>query len=336
MTDSNQEWPWLREIVIDRNDPTPPVEQIASAIRNKIATGKIRANDLLPSVRVLASKVGTTSATISRTYQALQREGLIQSSSGFGTTVVDIENLQQSARKGMLKAACQVLDQALQSVLSLGVSESELGHLLKERYGRITGTSRLVFISARHTNLELYERQLREATSGLPVKVACVALEDLEARESTAWSTVHSADFLTSLVTYKRKLTGLVPDESAVHFIIAEVVMEAIEALSQLPPETNIVVAARDHFRTVALGILHTYCPPDRIEILRAVEEPATWRKVAADTVVVHTYELAEQARRFASQNRLICLDFKLRADSLDRLRNFLAMHFADERAASR
>lgn len=322
--DSKRSWPWLTEIVIDRNDATPPVEQIANAIRNKIATGLIRASDVLPSVRVLASSVGTTPATVSRTYQLLQREGLVTTVSGVGTVVVDVENLQQSARTGMLNAAGQVLDNALHSLVSLGLGEQDLERLLQQRGERLgSRVASLVFVVRRHINLELYRRQLREMATGLPIKIHCIPLEDLENREEAAIAAVESATVVTSLVTYKRLLATLIPSTLEVHYIIAEVVMEAVEALMALPEKTNVALVSSGSFRTVGLGILHTYCRPERIYELRGIDDEAL-KAIPADTVIVHTYRYRELAAAALPNHERICLDFELRADSLNRLRAFI------------
>lgn len=52
-------------------------EQIADIIRNRIATGKLRNGDPLPSVRDLCKQVGHSKVTISRAYHILRDAGLV-------------------------------------------------------------------------------------------------------------------------------------------------------------------------------------------------------------------------------------------------------------------
>lgn len=317
-------WPWLPEIVIDRNDGTPPVEQIANAIRNKIATGRILPNDVLPSVRALAASVGTTTATASRTYQALQREGLLTTVAGVGTVAIEFENLQQSARAGMLNAAGQVLDHAMNSLASLGLDEEDLDHLLRERTHRLASqTASLVFVARAHTNLDLYQRQLREMAAGLPVKVRCLDLEALEAQEPDALAAVGSATVVASVITYKRILAPLIPNPEQVHYIITEVIMDGADALLALSPDATVAFVASGTFRTVGLGIMHTYCPSDQILMLTDFDADAL-RSIPADAVVVHTYRHKQLVDEVLKEHRRICLDFELRSDSLQRLRTYL------------
>lgn len=316
---------WLREIVVDRSDTTPPVEQIANAIRNKIAVGQLKATEVMPSVRTMARQVGTTPATVSRTYQLLQREGLLTTQSGLGTTVADLENLQQSARSGILDAAGQVLDQAMSSLSALGVGADELEALLRSRAANSIRPLRVVFIARVHTNMPLYDRQLRSTFRGMPVEVECIALERLEQAEPAAQAAVEEADIITSLVTYKRILAEVLPQETEVRYLIAEVVMDAAEALSNLPPDTEIALVAGERFRTVALGMLHTYGAPERITVVRDIYDEDALRAIPRDVVVVRTFQHKDRIGALLPEHQLICIDFELRADSLSRLREFAA-----------
>lgn len=337
MKDLDQlEWPWLREIVIDRHDAMPPVEQVVNALRNKIATGQLRANDVVPSVRVFANHIGTTPTTVSRAYQVLQREGLLTTATGLGTTVADIENLQQSARSGMLDAAGQVLTEAMNSLASLGLGPTDLEQMLRARSAELEQSSSLLaFIARKHTNLELYQQQIRQATVGLPVRVVCVPLEALEARDTAALELVEAAEVVTSLITYKRRLPTLIDQADQVRYIIAEVSMDAAEALTLLSPKTTVALAAGEAFRTVGLGILHTYCSPERIIVLRDIDSPDSWHAVPEDAVVVHTYQRRHLASKMAPTHERICLDFELRADSLKRLREFISERLLDARVGA-
>lgn len=325
-----QEWPWLGELIIDRNDPAAPVEQLANALRNKIATGQVTAGDSLPSVRKLAAEIGATSATVSRAYQLLQREGLLTAVTGAGTRVADVENLQASARSGMLEAAGQVLDRTLNSLASLGLDADDLDHLLRERSGLLPVTQlNLVFIARRHTNLVLYQKQLSRTVSGLPVRVTCIPLEDLENGDAQALRTVDAADVITSVVTYRRRLAGCISRADEARYIIAEVAMQAVEELLNLPATAQLALVMSESFRTVGLGILHTYCPPERISVVRDIHDPDVLRAIPADTVIVHSYQQKDLISETLADRHSICMDFHLREDSLARLREFLQEQLA-------
>lgn len=320
----------MREVVIDRSDPAPPVQQLAHSIRNKIATGHIRAGNDLPSVRQLAAHTGTTPATVSRTYQLLQAEGLLMTMTGTGTRVAEIENLRQSARSGMMQAASAVLDKTISSLVSLGLATEEVDQLLRERSGLLSATIlRLVFVARQHTNLLLYAEQLNRAVRGLAVHVQCLPLERLEKADPAAIAALEEAHVITSLVTYRRRLAELTIRAPEIRYIIAEVAMEAVEGFLRLGPTERVALIAGGSFKTVGLGILHTYFSPDRITVIRDIHDEAALRAIPLDTVIVHTYSQQAHVHETLPNHKRICMDFDLRTDSLGRLRRFLVEELA-------
>jgi molybdate-binding protein/DNA-binding transcriptional regulator YhcF (GntR family) len=73
-------------------------QQIAEAMRRRIAQGELGPGDRLPSMRDLAATYGCTPGTISRAYAILADEGLVTSHRGGGTHVADAPLLSRSAR----------------------------------------------------------------------------------------------------------------------------------------------------------------------------------------------------------------------------------------------
>lgn len=328
--DELQSWPWLREIVVDRNDPSPPVQQLAHSIRNKIATGQIQAGNDLPSVRTLAAFTGTTAATASRTYQALQAEGLLTTMTGAGTRVVEVENLRQSARSGMLQAASAVLDKTMSSLASLGLAAEDVDQLLRARSGLNPAVSlKLVFVSRQHTNMQLYAEQLARSVHGLAVEVHCLALERLEEADPAALMLLNDAHVITSLITYRRRLAEITERAGEIRYIIAEVSMDAVEEFVSLGQSEQVALVAGGSFQTVGLGILHTYFAPERITVIREPHTVEALQALPNSTVIIHTYRHVQLVQDALPSHRHICMDFDLRTDSLSRLRQFLTGELA-------
>ena len=73
-----------------RPDSDVPVGvQLNWRLRTLILTGRLRANETLPSVRRLANWAGVNANTVRAVYDALQEEGLITSQQGRGTFVAE-------------------------------------------------------------------------------------------------------------------------------------------------------------------------------------------------------------------------------------------------------
>lgn len=74
-------------IQLNYRDSRPIYEQIKDGIKQLIYTEVLGADDKLPSVRELASKLAINPNTISRAYKELEQEGVIYTQSGRGTFI---------------------------------------------------------------------------------------------------------------------------------------------------------------------------------------------------------------------------------------------------------
>lgn len=77
------------ELTVDPGSPVPPSHQIAEAIRYRIAVGELRPGDRLPSLRDAGAALDVHYLTVRKAYQALARDGLLESARGRGTWVAD-------------------------------------------------------------------------------------------------------------------------------------------------------------------------------------------------------------------------------------------------------
>jgi DNA-binding GntR family transcriptional regulator len=72
--------------MIDRDLPEPPYVQLAAILRERIASGEIRAR--LPGERALQQETGLAPVTIRKAVRLLAAEGLVRTVPGMGTYVV--------------------------------------------------------------------------------------------------------------------------------------------------------------------------------------------------------------------------------------------------------
>lgn len=75
-------------INIATGSDTPIYRQITDQVRLAVATGKLRIDDGLPSVRQLAEELVINPNTVARAYSDLAREGLIEARPGRGVFVI--------------------------------------------------------------------------------------------------------------------------------------------------------------------------------------------------------------------------------------------------------
>ncbi len=116
-------------------DPMNPIWlQVATALKQEIATGRIPPGEKLPGGRDLALKYEINPNTAARIYQELEREGLCQTRRGLGTFVTSDRAQIDTLRSEMARAAAR---RYLEALRGLGLSR-EVGIRLieKESSGR--------------------------------------------------------------------------------------------------------------------------------------------------------------------------------------------------------
>ena len=119
-----------------RIEPTgrlPIYRQLSEQIREAIATGRLTADEKLPSVRELSRTLVVNPNTIARVYTELEREGVIHSRPGLGVFVARPKaELTKKVRRERL---LELLDRFLTEAVHLGFSSQEVLALASERAG---------------------------------------------------------------------------------------------------------------------------------------------------------------------------------------------------------
>ena len=104
-------------MLIDPKSPVPIFLQIASQLRQRIASGIHRQNESLPSLRCLAAEIQVNPNTVQKAYDELTREGLVESRRGSGLFVVDRAAAAAASQneKRFQRELSQVIAQALRN-----------------------------------------------------------------------------------------------------------------------------------------------------------------------------------------------------------------------------
>ena len=77
----------MRDVKVDRQDPTDLHEQVAADIRRAIADGEAKPGERLPPAKDLAAVLGVNTNTVLRALRTLRDEGLLEFRRGRGTSV---------------------------------------------------------------------------------------------------------------------------------------------------------------------------------------------------------------------------------------------------------
>jgi GntR family transcriptional regulator len=110
-----------------RGSPVPLYHQIAEAIRNDIAVGRLGAGDRLPAVRAAATEWGVNLHTVRRAYEELEREGLVSINGARGTIVAGRAGSVRRPQLARFLESCTARARE-----RFGLSPAGLGRLLLE------------------------------------------------------------------------------------------------------------------------------------------------------------------------------------------------------------
>lgn len=105
---------------IDLQSRIPIYEQVYNAVKNMILDGEIKPNEKIISVRELAKALGVNPNTVTKAFNALERDNIIYTVPGKGSFAgkVDNEKLQNEA--------LEEFDKAVKNALRLGVGKEIL------------------------------------------------------------------------------------------------------------------------------------------------------------------------------------------------------------------
>jgi len=121
----------MMNLKIDPQRGIPLYYQIMEQIKHLIATGQLKENDQLPTVRQLAVDLEINPHTVAKAYNELMREGILDVRQGIGTFVRSRQKaLDSSDRQKKLDQLC---DAFLTEAMKYGFTKREIIENLQKR-----------------------------------------------------------------------------------------------------------------------------------------------------------------------------------------------------------
>ena len=122
-------------IFVSALSQTPIYEQIQNQIKEMALRGNIKANEQLPSIRLMAKDLKVGIITVKRAYEELEKEGIIVNIQGRGCFVAEIDrNKIKAIHINMLK---ERLVEIKEFADTADITQSEMLKILKEIYGGV-------------------------------------------------------------------------------------------------------------------------------------------------------------------------------------------------------
>jgi len=107
---------------LDYKSRLPIYEQLYKSITRMAALGGIEKNEQLPSVRALAQELGVNPNTVQKSYQMLERDGIIYSIPGKGSFIAQ----DMSALLQQRALAAERLEDAIKNAADSGITQDEI------------------------------------------------------------------------------------------------------------------------------------------------------------------------------------------------------------------
>ena len=120
------------KLIISSVSGEPIYEQIKNQIRSAVMSGELEAGEALPSLRKLAKELRVSVLTVTRAYNELADEGVVQNLQGKGTFVMDKGN--ELMRRQLETQVRESLAEAISAAKAADIALSELGRMLEDEY----------------------------------------------------------------------------------------------------------------------------------------------------------------------------------------------------------
>ncbi len=122
----------MLHLTISQGDGLPMYAQLIQQIKALIASGRLSADEELPSVRQLANQLVLNPNTIVRAYRELESDGLIYKKRGAGTFVSS--NATPYTDEVCRRMLGERMDPLIVEALNLGYTLKQITELLSERW----------------------------------------------------------------------------------------------------------------------------------------------------------------------------------------------------------
>jgi GntR family transcriptional regulator len=314
---------------VDAHSPIPVRRQLTEQLKHVIEGGGIPREQALPSIRELAGFLGINPNTVARVIEDLKRGGYVEARRGSGVFVAP--NLP--ARPSVHLRAAFLKDVVIRGA-ALGMTADDLAvgvlSLAGVRPAAVKGAVEVLLVECSHAELDFFARELE---AQLPVRVDKVRLGELAGavrrKESSGrWEAAVTSFF--HLPEVERRLSGTgVP----VIALLAEVHLETLHRLAQLPRGTRVGVASTEPETAHNLehSIANAGLPNITLVGACPAEEPALVRLVRQVEVVVCSTAAAERVRQLVGSAVQVMIDDRaLDRRAIEMLAAILVRHDGD------
>ncbi|MBR3600691.1 MAG: GntR family transcriptional regulator [Lachnospiraceae bacterium] len=116
-------------LIINNSSMTPIYEQIVMQMKDKIISGQLKPDVMLPSVRTLSKDLRISALTVKKAYDAMEQEGYIVTVHGKGSFVANVNpNIAMEEKQ---KEVEKLFEQGIRKARECGMSNEDTQNLFE-------------------------------------------------------------------------------------------------------------------------------------------------------------------------------------------------------------
>jgi GntR family transcriptional regulator len=272
---------------IQSDSEVPASKQLFAQIQFAIASGQYPPAHRLPSTRQLAMITGLHRNTISKVYQQLEENGLVESIAGSGIYVKLHERDNKANESDSLVAASiRAIKEGVDRVLELGCTIDQVKELFFEEIDwRISCCDRVV-VTVPHRDLAAGEIIQQELQTTLGIEIELIELEQLPKK---ILEKINFGTLITNRYFIKEVLAIVPPNSFRVVPIDIYDYNKELEIIKRLPPQACLgIVSLSEGTLSVASSIVNSQRGDDLLVLTSSLSDRDRLRAVirAAHTVI--------------------------------------------------
>lgn len=315
----------FEELKIDKSGGIPVYRQLVHQVTSLVKEGKLKHGDKLPTERDLANHLGVARGTVSKAYEQLEQNQVVEITQGSGCFVSKVQDVHGEGRK---ERAVKVLEQAVYALEELKFSHREILALFQiviMARERQFETFQIALVDCNPEALAIFESQLRYMSHN---RIFTYLIEDIR-RDRNLEAKLGEYDLILTTTSHYHELLATCPSlkRKLVQFAISPSQQTIID-LTSIPSDARLVLVGQsarfediarrrlDSFQlnTQDLLVLSEARPGDLAEQLKDRQVLILPRESKFDAQPEHLPHIQEFLRK---GGRVIRLDYQIERGSL-------------------
>lgn len=290
---------------IQADSEIPASKQLFDQIRFAIASRQYPPDHRLPSTRQLAMITGLHRNTISKVYQQLEDDGLVQSVAGSGIYVKAQANKSNSQFGSPLlqqfPAAGQFIQESLDHLLTQGLTLSQVKELLLSEIDWRLRCSAKVLVTIPTVDLGAGQLMVKELEQTLGIAVELVPMEDL----ATVLAQTHSATVVTSRYFITPAEAIAIPYASRVIAVDIYDYEKELSLVKKLPKDSRLgIVSLSRGILSVAEILIHSLRGDDILVVTAHVGDTDKLKTLIRSQLIISDQASYPVVRRLLMDSR--------------------------------